>query len=107
MSVSAVEPSRFGSFQNAIAANVRARAAWLGLNQAAIADNLGVTRTTVSRKWSGGRPWSFDELEALAEILDTTPWALTAPSYEEGGQPKLAAVRSQYTARDSNPEPID
>jgi len=44
-----------------------------GLTQGMVADALGVTQATVSRKIAGRSAWSVPELAQLAVLLDVTP----------------------------------
>lgn len=44
-----------------------------GVTQAQVADALGLTQPTVSRKIAGRYPWRMSELVRLAEMLRTTP----------------------------------
>ena len=53
-----------------------------GITQKAIAADLGITQPTLSRKLSGIRPWSLDDLDRLIQIgvpigLDVFGAALT------------------------------
>ena len=106
MTQNAVELDRM-SFGRLISANIRAEVARRGMKQKDIAAVLGVTVGSVSHKWGGRRPWTFDDVERIAVALGVEPWDLTRPPYDNGGQPKLTAVRESYTAWDSNPEPSD
>jgi predicted transcriptional regulator len=57
-----------------------------GITQAHIADALGVTQATVSRKISGTSAWKVTELAQLAVMLETTPAkVLNAVSDDLGG----------------------
>lgn len=88
-----------------VAANIRARAAYLGLSQIQIARELGWSKTTVQQRWhAGSRPWKIEDLEALAPLLGVEPWELLRSDTRKGS-PSRTALRSLYTARDSNPEP--
>lgn len=74
-----------------VASNIRAEAARRGWRQLDLARALGVTPTTISRKWLGVRLWQLDELEDVAEALGVS----------------VPDLLRRYTARDSNPEPAD
>lgn len=52
-----------------IAANVRARMAWKGLNVSETARLLGISQQGLSMKTTGHRPFSTAQLLQLAEIL--------------------------------------
>ena len=39
-----------------------------GITQKALAADLGITQPTLSRKLSGIRPWSLDDLDQLIQI---------------------------------------
>ncbi|OYO16330.1 hypothetical protein CGZ94_04870 [Enemella evansiae] len=73
-----------GSYSTQVAAKVRARAAWLNITQADLARALGVSRTTISQRWRGVRPWGLDDLHTVAGVLKTTPWELAR---SEGFEP--------------------
>lgn len=72
----------------AVASNVRARAARLGMNSSRLARALGMSVSTVNERWRGERPWQLAEIEKLASVLGIEPGQLL-----------------EYTTRDSNPEP--
>lgn len=73
-----------------IAENVRVACARLGWSQSDLARALRVSTSTVNSKWRGATPWTLDQLEEVAEALDTPVQGLL-----------------KYTARDLNPEPAD
>jgi len=52
-----------------VAAEVRAAAARLNLKQSALAETLGVTRMSLSRRMNGTVGFSADELIALSRAL--------------------------------------
>ena len=97
-----------GGLQQTVADNVRRRAGYLDFSRSDVARHLGVTPATISRKWLGGRAWSWGDIERLAEMFDVDVEYFVR-RHEEGGQSvtRLTAVPSSYTVRDSNPEPID
>jgi transcriptional regulator with XRE-family HTH domain len=94
-------------FNGIVAENIRALAARRRRTQTDVARILGITSGAVSLKYSGRNPWSLSDIAKVAAYLGTTPWNLATPIDEESAQPKLSAVSDLYTARDSNPEPID
>ena len=55
-----------------------------GYTQADVADALGVTQTTVSRKISGKSAWKVSELAQLAMLLGMTPAQVLALVSEDG-----------------------
>lgn len=76
-----------------VAANIRARAAYLGLSQVQIAEALGWSKATVQQRWhAGSRPWKLEDLEALSPILGVEPWQLLQPEMTNGGPVGTAAV---------------
>lgn len=68
-----------------VAANVRARAARLGLNASRLARELGMAQSSCNERWRGVRPWQLTELDKLARILEVEPGQLLARS--EGLEP--------------------
>ena len=106
MSIQAVNSHRI-SISELVARNIRALAGWQGMTQLELGRRIGLTSGAVSLKWNGKRLWKLEELDAVADALGVEPWELTRPLYDNGGQPKLTAVRESYTAWDSNPEPSD
>ena len=56
-----------------VAANVRAEAARVGLQQKMIAPALGVSQGQVSKRWRGKIEWSLSELQLLAEVFGCEP----------------------------------
>lgn len=83
-------------FSKIVAGNVRAACARRGLLAAELADSLGMSRSAMSSRWRGVRQWQLEDLEAVARVLGTTPWALTQPPADGG-----------YPLWDSNPRPSD
>ena len=55
-----------------------------GYTQAEVADALGVTQTTVSRKIAGKSAWKVAELAQLAMLLGLTPAQVLAIVSEDG-----------------------
>ena len=90
-----------------VTSNIRAEAARAGLSQAEIARRLRFTRVAISNRWNGKVEWKLSDLELIGELLDIEPWELLKPVRRTKNARKLASVPSLYTARDSNPEPIE
>ena len=44
-----------------VAATVRAEAARLGYNQVRLSQMLGITQSSVNKRWTGKRPWQLEE----------------------------------------------
>lgn len=59
-----------------VADNARAEIARRRLRQAVIAERLGMTQQSLSRRLTGVVPFSVDELTALAGLLGVQPAAL-------------------------------
>lgn len=111
MSIQSVGADKPYNFNGIVAENIRALAGRRGVSQSDIARAIGFTPQAVSIRWRGRREWQLSDIEKVAAYFGVTPWELCQP-YENGGQPKLAAVRGRndresYTARDLNPEPSD
>jgi transcriptional regulator with XRE-family HTH domain len=66
-----------------IAANARAAKARRQVTDADIAQALGITRPGVSERMNGKARWQIEELEKLADFLDTTLEELLAPANAE------------------------
>lgn len=66
-----------------IAANARAAKARRQVTDADIAQALGITRPGVSERMNGKVRWQIEELEELADFLDTTLEELLAPASAE------------------------
>ncbi|KFJ02903.1 plasmid maintenance system antidote protein [Bifidobacterium subtile] len=62
--------------EETISFNVKIRLAALGLNQSALADYLGIKRSTISVKLNGKSVWTVPDLVNTANYLETTPEAL-------------------------------
>lgn len=58
----------------AVAARVRVVIAARGIRKKELAGPLGITPDQVYRKTSGRVPFSVDELDTLASVLDVAPW---------------------------------
>lgn len=77
-----------------MAANVRARIAWMGLSGQELADKMGWKQRTVSGKLRGAQRFNEEELVALAQLfgladpgpLYRVPETFTAPALEESSQ---------------------
>ena len=68
------------SFRQIVAANVRALAGRRGVIPAELAPRIGMSRSSLSARWTGKIQWQLEDLEAVARVLGTTPWALTRPA---------------------------
>ena len=56
-----------------VAANIRAEIARFGLQQADVAQALGISQQSVSLKIHGKRPLSLDEIEGFARLVGLSP----------------------------------
>jgi transcriptional regulator with XRE-family HTH domain len=52
-----------------VAENVRAELAVRRISGTALADALGITRSTMYRRLDGSSPWPVDDLERVADFL--------------------------------------
>lgn len=87
-----------------VAANVRARAAYLGLSQVQLANALGWSKTTVQQRWhNGSRPWKLEDLELLAPILEIEPYELLQPDMTNGSPKRTAVPSTPSGTRTLNP----
>lgn len=82
-----IQPSGL-TFSEIVAANVRALAGRRGIIPAELALRLGISRATMSRRWTGKQEWAPSDLEAVAQALGTTPWALTQPAAGDEWEPE-------------------
>lgn len=81
------------------AANVRMAAARRGWKQSDLARAIGMSLPTVNIRWNGKRQWQLEDLDKVATVLGTTPWALVTPAPGDEWEP--------YPLWDSNPRPSD
>ena len=66
-----------------VTANVRAEAARLGYNQVRLGQMLGITQSSVNKRWTGKRPWQLEELDSLASALGVSVVDLVTPTGRE------------------------
>lgn len=76
------------TFSEIVAANVRALAARRGLIPAELALRIGMPNSSLSRRWRGAQQWQLEDLDAVAQALGTTPWALTQPAAGDEWEPE-------------------
>ena len=50
-------------------------------------------------RWNGQRQWQLEDLEAVARVLGTTPWALTRPAEGDLWEPAEAEQVWQAPSR--------
>lgn len=58
------------------ATNVRAACGRAGWSASDLGRAIGMSRSAVQTRWRGERQWQLEDLDAVAEALGTTPWAL-------------------------------
>lgn len=63
-----------------VAGEVRAQLARAGKDTGDLASVLGVSRPTAAARWNGSKPYTLDELSAIAEALCLPVEALLLPS---------------------------
>lgn len=68
------------TYSEQVAAEVRAQLARAGKDTADLASMLGVSRPTASSRWNGSKPYTLDELHAIAEALSVPVDVLVLPS---------------------------
>ncbi len=68
--------------REALAAEIRARLAAAQISKTRVADAIGHSLASVSRKMSGQAPVQVDELATIAAMLDTTPGELLTSATE-------------------------
>ena len=108
MTTTAIKRTTASDFALLVAENIRALAARRGITQTLLARELGVAQSIISMRWNGKRQWQLEDMERVAEVLGTTPWALCQPTDEyESGQSKRLATVSQRPRLDSNQQPFD
>ena len=76
-----------GTFSEIVAANVRAATARRGWSASDLARAIGLNRSALSYRWTGRRQWQLEDLDAVAQVLGTTPWALTQPAAGDEWEP--------------------
>ena len=85
------------SFSEIVAANVRATTARRGMSATDLARATGINRSALGMRWNGQRQWQLEDLDRVATVLGTTPWALATPAPGDVWRPRP----------DSNREPAD
>lgn len=96
------------------AANVRAACARAGWNASDLARAIGYSQPAVSQRWRGARQWQLEDLDKVAAVLGTTPWALVTPApgdHWSPGTPEApaggAGASKKLLRLDSNQQPSD
>lgn len=86
--MSAVEqlPAR-GGLVASVAENVRVETARKGWVQADIARALRTSRTSISARWMGARPWQLEDLEQVAAALEIPVTRLLLPRLDSNQEP--------------------
>ena len=79
-----------------VTATVRAEAARLGYNQVRLGQMLGITQSSVNKRWTGKRPWQLEELDSLVTVLGISVADLVTPT-----------GRKTRLRQDSNLQPRD
>lgn len=72
-------------------AAIRAELASRGLFQVDVAKKLGITPGQVGRRMNGEIKWRFEELQAVAELLDLPISALVDPPVEPADSGSVSA----------------
>ena len=85
-----------------VAANIRAEAGRLGMNQSDLGRALGVTRATISKRWHGRRSWQLEDLDAVAAVLGVSVTDLVTPV-----RGKRRSSGQWLPRLDSNQQPSD
>ena len=81
------------SLAEVVAANIRAEAARIGLQQKAIAQLLGLSQGQVSKRWRGLIEWPLGEIAALAGVFGLEPGALLSEDPRSVGRTGGNTVR--------------
>ena len=81
------------SLGEVVAANIRAEAARIGLQQKAIAQLLGLSQGQVSKRWRGLIEWPLGEIAALAGVFGLEPGALLSEDTRSVGRTGGDTVR--------------
>ena len=76
-----------------------------GLKHHDLTPVLGVTRTQVSQRLRGHKPFTLRDIELVADFFGTTPAFFLG--YANEPRPSRPRLIDLYTSRDSNPEPAD
>lgn len=77
------------------------------ISQARVAETLGLTQSSVSKRLRGATPWTLDELLAIARILNVSPADLL-PGDDYSPVPKgRGRVGTAWAPRGSNPQLAD
>ena len=95
------------SVVNIVSENIRALAARFRVTQKQLSREIGMNQTSMSERWTGKRQWQLEDLDKVAAVFGVEPWELVQPPANMGNARRMASVSRSYTARDSNPEPID
>ena len=81
------------SLAEVVAANIRAEAARIGLQQKAIAQLLGLSQGQVSKRWRGLIEWPLGEIATLAGVFGLEPGALLSEDPRSVGRTGGDTVR--------------
>lgn len=107
--VSRLVPLEQRPLHERVAAAVRAEMARYGIPQTKVAELLGITQQSVSRKRAGKTPYTLDELELLAPLFGMTPDELLrgARLNRLDPRPDGPGGGARWAPSDSNRQPTD
>jgi hypothetical protein len=68
--------------RDGVAAEVRAAIARVGINQTALADQIKMSRASLSASLNGHRAFDTDELAEIGEVLGVNPLSFLMPPHD-------------------------
>lgn len=100
MSTLTVVPNQPDRLTEQVAAEVRAHMARVRINQTQLAEALGITQSSVSKRLRGVIAFDTDELQRVAELLGVHPAVLLGGA--PGNTPEPPSRNTDWFAYDSN-----
>jgi predicted XRE-type DNA-binding protein len=103
MSTLTVVPNQPARLREQVAAEVRAHMARVRINQTQLAEALGITQSSVSKRLRGVIAFNTDELEQVASVLGVHPAALLGGNPPSPNGPVIGAYPADCnTQRNDN-----